>query len=395
MHDIVPRPASQKPHVSAQQGNSVVNPLSSQFIFATCQVGAESTIKKDLATAGWRLAFSRPGFLTFKLPELQSVSATLDAPSIFVRSWGLSLGKVTGLVSEQLAHEVWQLVGETPLDHLHVWPRDRASPGHRGFELARTDESIEAERLLCATAPLHFRNLVAATKTGELAHRNEYVLDCILVEPDQWWVGMHRVERRIQRRPGGIWLCDRPVAMVSRAYLKMCEALDWTCWPIKPGQRCVELGSAPGGASQALLERGLRVVGVDPAEIDPRIMADKNFQHLRKRGHEIKRREFSEFQWLVADMNVPPAVTLTTVGEIASHRSTHIWGIILNLKLQTWELADQLPQYMNQIRSWGYPRVRVRQLSRSGQEVCVAAFRPPRRIKRSPTRRPSRKRSQQ
>ncbi len=370
----------------SRQDNAMANPLGSQFIYATCQVGAEAIIKKEAASVGWRLAFSRPGFLTFKLSEVQPISSFLEMPSIFIRSWGISLGKVGPGDPEQLACDVWKLLGEHPLDRLHVWPRDRAAPGHKGFEPRMTDESTAAERLLCATAPEHYSRLLAATNASSLAKRNEHVLDCILVDPGQWWIGAHQVNRRVQRWPGGIWSCNRPTATASRAYLKMCEALDWTCWPMKPGQRCVELGCSPGGSSQALLERGLRVVGVDPAEVDPRVMGHKDFQHLRKRGHEVKRRDFNEFQWLVADMNVPPEVTLNTVGDIITYRSTHIWGIILNIKLQTWELADQLPRYIEQIRSWGFPRIRARQLSKNRQEICVAAFRPPRRLKR-PTRR--------
>ena len=35
------------------------------------------------------------------------------------------------------------------------------------------------------------------------------------------------------------------------------------------GARWAELGSAPGGASQALLQRGYHVLGIDPAAMDP------------------------------------------------------------------------------------------------------------------------------
>ena len=260
----------------SRQDNAMTHPLGSQFIYVTCQVGAEAIIKKEVASVGWRLAFSRPGFLTFKLSEVQPISAFLEMPSIFIRSWGLSLGKVGPTAPEQLAVDVWKLLGEHPLDRLHVWPRDRAAPGHKGFEPRMTDESTAAERLLCATAPEHYSKLVATTNASSLAQRNEHVLDCILVDPGQWWIGAHQVNRRVQRWPGGIWSCNRPTATASRAYLKMCEALDWTCWPMKPGQRCVELGCSPGGSSQALLERGLRVVGVDPAEVDPRVILGSN-----------------------------------------------------------------------------------------------------------------------
>lgn len=357
--------------------------MKSQFVFATCQVGAEATIKKEVQATGWRIAFSRPGFLTFKLPMEQNLFDDIKLPSLFVRSYGMSLGAVQGASAEHRAREVWQRVAEIPLDHLHVWPRDPVVAGYRGFEPRLTDESIATERVLCGEAPPCRDRLVATRNARLLARRDEHVLDCILVESGQWWMGVHRVNRWIQRWPGGIWSNRRPLQMVSRGYLKMSEALDWACWPMKPGQRCVELGCAPGGASQALLERGLRVVGIDPANVDPRVIANQNFKHVRKRSYEVRRRDFREFQWLVIDMNVPPTSTLSAVEEIVCHRTNRIWGMILNLKLQDWNLAEQIPEYLERIRSWGYPRIRARQLSKNRQEICVAALRPPRRTGKS------------
>ena len=68
---------------------------------------------------------------------------------------------------------------------------------------------------------------------------------------------------------GGVPRIAPPEEMVSRAYLKMAEALEWSAIPLARGEVCVELGCSPGGAAQALLERGLFVIGIDPAEVDP------------------------------------------------------------------------------------------------------------------------------
>lgn len=45
-----------------------------------------------------RLAFSRPGFLTFKLPEDHRLGADFQLESIFARAYAFSLGKVAGAV---------------------------------------------------------------------------------------------------------------------------------------------------------------------------------------------------------------------------------------------------------------------------------------------------------
>ncbi len=350
-----------------------------QFVFVTCQVGAEAAVKREVAanSPDWRFAFSRPGFLTFKLPVDCHLSDTFGLKSVFARAYGVSLGKVTGQSNAQLAAGVWRLAGERQFQSLHVWSRDLAAPGHRGFEPGIDEAAIAARQAIIAAAPpgteIRFDNPT---------QRDDHVLDCIVVAPGEWWVGAHRATRRVRCWPGGLWPGETPEDLVSRAYLKMAEALDWSALPIKSGQRCVEIGCAPGGASQALLDRGLRVTGVDPAEVDPRVLQRPHFQHIRKRASDVRRKDFADFQWLIADINVAPAYTLDCVRDIVMHRAVRIRGLIMNLKLLDWKLAEDIPQYLAEVRSWGFRRIRVRQLSHSRQEICVAAAKPP-----SPTRR--------
>jgi 23S rRNA (cytidine2498-2'-O)-methyltransferase len=202
------------------------------------------------------------------------------------------------------------------------------------------------------------------------------VLDCILVEPHEWWFGFHRIRSIPSRWPGGIFqLLEHPEEMVSRAYLKMREALAWSRLPIKRGELVAEIGSAPGGASQALLEKGLKVMGIDPAPMDERILSNRKFMHIQKRGHEVRRREFRNVRWFTADINLAPQYTLDTVEAIVTHESVNVEGLLLTLKLLEWKLAGDVPEYLARVRSWGYRNVAARQLSHNRQEICVAALR--------------------
>ena len=115
------------------------------------------------------------------------------------------------------------------------------------------------------------------------------------------------------------------------------------------------------------------MIGIDPADVDPRLLAEPRFTHLRKRGADVRRRELRDARWLVADMNVAPAYTLTTVGEIVTHPAIKISGLVLTLKLLDWALAAEVPHYLDQVRSWGFSRVAARQLSHNRQEICLAA----------------------
>jgi len=175
----------------------------------------------------------------------------------------------------------------------------------------------------------------------------------------------------------------------------MREALDWAQFPLEKDQQAVEIGCAPGGASQALMERGLLVTGIDPADVDPVVANDPRFHHVKKRGADVQRREFRKTRWLAADMNVAPQYTLDTVEAIVTHPEVKIQGLLLTLKLLDWDLAAMVPDYLERIRGWGYRDVRARQLQFNRQEICVAALHGGKRRVARETRESARKRNGQ
>ncbi len=353
------------------------------FLFATCQIGAEPALKAEVA-GQWpkfRFAFSRPGFVTFKLPSDAVLADDFDLHCVFARSYGFCLGKVTGRLAETMAREVIAMAGERSFQHVHVWQRDLAMPGEDGFEPGTTPLADDIGQMIAAS-------LGAAQgkppRINRAARARDLILDCVLVEPSEWWIGFHQAATMPTRWTGGAPHVDLPEYVVSRAYLKMNEALRWSRLPVRAGERCVEIGSAPGGASQALLERGLLVTGIDPAEMDAAVLAHPNFTHVAKRGRDVRRREFRGVRWLVADSNVAPKYTLDTVEGIVTHDEVHVRGMLLTLKLLDWKLAEQIPAFLERIRSWGYHHVIARQLAFNRQEICVAALR--RRMLRRPPR---------
>ena len=245
--------------------------------------------------------------------------------------------------------------------------RPRFSKPKRPFaRLWPKDNSAKAVHLRRPGPPAH----------GAPTHRGDLVLDCVLIEPDQWWIGFHRASTAPSGWPGGLFPDELPKDAVSRAYLKLEEAIAWSRMPIKRNDLCVELGSAPGGAAQALLRRGARVIGIDPAEMDDRVLADPNFEHWQKRGANVKRREFRDVRWLLADMNVAPQYTLDAVESIVTHESVRIAGLILTLKLPDLALAAEIPNYLARVRSWGYMEVAARQLHHNRNEFCITARNP-------------------
>jgi len=357
-----------------------------QFVYMTCRAGAEGALKREVARSGaaWRPAFSRPGFVTFKLPAAQM----LDPRQLAERHWtfahahGISLGRLTGSQLTNLARQVWELEGVRPLlgktapVDMHVWQR---TPSHAEDELAEIAGGplcLEIEAAIRAAAPEACAQLRKQPTDHRWATpRNTIVLDIVVIQPGEWCVGWHWAVTVPQRWPGGAIPVRVPPHAVSRAYAKIEEAIQWGSLPLAPGDECVEIGCAPGGATQALLDRGLFVTGIDPADVDPILLEHPRFRHLQKRGRDVRRHEFLGVRWLAADMNIPPEATLDEVETIVTHPGVTIRGMVLTLKLSDWALAERLPEFVARVRHWGYRDVRVRQLVSGGQEVCVVALR--------------------
>ena len=339
------------------------------FAMLCCAYGAEQAVKESMVSAGWRLAFSRPGFVTAKNDREMSLPT-----GVFIRTAARSIGQARNDNSrQQIASLTEQLETiHSPgrlFDQLHVWPKDRAAIGRFGFEPG-VDEvsSAIAEEVFGAISERWLR----CDAANRIAQGGDTVLDIVLVEPSHWFFGTHLAGIWPSRWPGGVQPIDPRFEPISRAYYKAAEAITWSGFDMQPGDLAIEIGSAPGGACGRLLELGMRVIGIDPAEMDPRIVDHPKFRHIRARAGDLPRSEFSDAKWLLVDSNVKPAKTLVTVRNIVTHRYSHLRGLLITLKIGDYESANLVDQWSKTIQTWNPKEVQVRQLARNKCEVCFA-----------------------
>ncbi|MGN6135785.1 MAG: SAM-dependent methyltransferase [Aureliella sp.] len=348
-----------------------------RFVFVVCQHGAEKPLKTQAAASPeWRLAFSRPGLLTFKVDAPDAREPRLRSP--LVRLAGIGLGAVRGQLAEECFEKVWNLAAAAteqgqPIawQGIHVFQRDRALPGQFRFEPGENELTRSVAEALVNWLARKGIDL----PVNQTAKPGDRVLDIILSEPNQWFVGYHLVQALHQQWPGGVPTIVPPPEMVSRAYLKMAEAILWSRLPIASGDAVVEIGSAPGGASQRLLDIGLAVTGIDAAEMDERIAAHPRFEHWRSKAAAVKRKLYRKFKWLVCDANVAPNYTLDVIEDIVNYEGAQIEGMLLTFKLSGWDQLAHLPEQLKRIGGLGFSRVDARQLAHNRRELCVVAQR--------------------
>ena len=337
-----------------------------------------------LQPAAWR-----PGVVTFRLPPGENLPTAAEL--VFARGVFHSLGQVRGDGDTALVLAARTLAGERGFSRVHLWHR-LSPPGRTEREAGRPEreagragpEAIAGSRAALAAA------VGLDPAADPVAAVGDLVLDCIVDAPDRWWVGWHHAADRSSCWPGGIYpaaYLPLPEGTVSRAWLKLTEAIDLFDIPFVRGQRAVELGASPGGACQRLLAAGLDVVGVDPALVDPRVGSLPRFTQWRMRAREVPLERFRGVDWLVVDMNIDPKSTLAAIERVANARQVQLAGIVATLKIPDWSRAEELPAWLDAFRSWGF-LPRARQLSSAGREVCVVATRAGNLTARRARRRP-------
>lgn len=352
--------------------NSTVN---SPFVYFSCQHGAEKFLKDLLCEPNgpYRLAYSNKGLITLK-SQLATPPWSRSLPEHpLIRSRGHVLKRYEGDTAEPLIREILDEHSSLDWDHLHVWQRDIAQPGWHGFEPGRS--ALAAFLCEQINKSLTVRGDARTASTDRLANNDAKLLEIIIDEPNRWWVAAKPVTCPSEGWPGGVFAPPVPDEMISRAYLKLAEAIRWSAMPIRAGDRVVEIGSSPGGACQLLLDMGVKITGIDPADMDERIQKHPAFTHWKSRSLQIKRKDFAPFKYLVCDANVAPNYTLDTIEPIVTHPTNKIQGLILTIKLSDWDHATHIEEHLQRVQSWGFSEVQARQLAHNRREYCLAAKR--------------------
>ncbi len=350
--------------------------IPARFQFATCQFGAEQVCKAEVLARFPFLAFafSRPGFLTFKIAQPVELAESFCLVGTFVRTAGWSLESIQGTHAD-VVPRVRHWLAAQPFQQIHVWPRDTATPGDHEFEPGTSPESLPLANAIEQSLAQENGDDRQAPRVNVDASYGEHVLDVIQVDPGVVWLGRHVASTVPGRWPGGVPQFARPESMISRAYLKTREAIAWSRFPLQPGDWCLEIGAAPGGSCQALLEAGLRVIAVDPAAMSPALQQNANLVYFRGRSRDIRRGKLRPVRWLLADLNMAPNYTLDAVTDIVTNAKVNLEGMLLTLKLAQWELSAQIPEYVARVKALGFDFVRTRQLAFNRREICVAALR--------------------
>lgn len=335
------------------------------FLWVTCLVGAEPFLRRELARDGTlRPAFARPGLITLKQVGGAPLRPDLPRPHPLVRSWGLSLGRAND--AAEAAALLTQL-GVSGL--LHVIPGEAGPAGHVPPTVlqAWAEAAHDAERSIATSAG----DRLAAGP----ARLGDRVADVIVRPGEPWLVGHHVHDSSRGPLPGGGYPLTPPPDAPSRAWAKLEELCAWSGAAPRAGDHVLEVGAAPGGATVALLDRGARVVAVDPRPYAlPERLSSAPFEQKVAPIEALGRGDLpDDVDWLVVDMGVAAPVAVHVLERLVPRYRRRLRGVFATLKLNEWSLAGRLPGLLAQIRALGLSEVRAANLPSFRQEIGVFA----------------------
>jgi 23S rRNA (cytidine2498-2'-O)-methyltransferase len=316
----------------------------------TCRSGFEPHLFEELAWAG-----CAPRLLG---PALVEADVKTDLQPAFGRSgfevltvWSPSQGAD---ILRGVAAQLQKRSRGRPL-LLQAWAPD-ADPYHRFSPLV--DEWTD-----------RLRQALAETFAPEGASLTEQLAQLCLFSPEEAAIGVVAARDAVTQAPGGRLRMRRGGKAPSRAAMKLDEALETLGYGPERGDRCADLGAAPGGWTQRLLERGAKVIAVDPGPLRPDIAAHAKVEHLRESAFRYE--PDAPLDWLFCDMAWRPL----EVAQLLAKWGRNHWADALcaNFKLPMRDKNPILFRIRHLLEESGWMRLRIRQLYHDRDEVTVTA----------------------
>ncbi|MBN1470069.1 MAG: hypothetical protein JW924_15225 [Fusobacteriaceae bacterium] len=298
------------------------------FIYTIVNIGSEKLLKEEVSIKypHLKFAYSRPGFITFKdTNENFDINTKLDL--IFARTYGLCIGKFT-----------------------------------------KENALIEIENY--KNTKIHKFSYINENTSGEKAKINETILDFIELKEDEIWLGIKKIKNNSWKFPFGNPNIILPEESPSRAYLKISEAFSLVDFELK-GQTVLELGSAPGGASYSMIQKGLKVYGVDNAEMADIFTSNSLFHHLKAPMQKIRDENIPRpCEVLVSDVNVMPSLILAQLKRFMSLRPG-IKHVFYTLEIGDKISIKEVLNHVNTFKKFGFKEIIATQLPSNKSEILL------------------------
>lgn len=345
-------------------------------LFLHCRPGFESECAADIQTRAAELGIG--GYCKAKTASAYVVFVTANdadaerlqqelpfAEIIFARQWFRLLALVKDLdVNDRISGLLAGCANRPPVSDIFL-------------ETVDTNEGKELQTL-CRSLGRPLRS--ALEKQGVLTHNSgAHRLHVCFLATHAAYVGLTPIANS-SAHAMGIPRLRFPSGAPSRSTLKLEEAFltflsdAERAQLLRPGQRAVDLGAAPGGWSWQLVKRGLHVIAVDNGAMAPALMDSGLIEHRREDGFRFRPEQ--PVDWMVCDIVEQPARIAALAARWLGDGDCRyaVFNLKLPMKKRYQEVVQCLARVRERLQATGKPhRLACKQLYHDREEVTVFA----------------------
>jgi 23S rRNA (cytidine2498-2'-O)-methyltransferase len=193
---------------------------------------------------------------------------------------------------------------------------------------------------------------------------------CLTIFNNKLYFGISTITESLNSWPLGECRFKYETNQICRAEFKLLEAIEYFKIKLLNYKNALDLGAAPGGWTRILLEKGLHVTAVDPAELNESLSINNNLFHYRGTSQNFFREYNSEkYDIIVNDMKMDTKKSIKIMEEAAKHLKNN-GIIIITLKLNPNRELEEVKECIKLIKN-NYEIIGIHQLFHNRSEATI------------------------
>ncbi|MFD2117781.1 SAM-dependent methyltransferase [Paenibacillus yanchengensis] len=190
----------------------------------------------------------------------------------------------------------------------------------------------------------------------------------VYVSKQQVYIGVATPTEMLSDWPGGAIRFQREENQISRAKFKLLEAERIFSLDFSSYHTALDIGAAPGGWTSLLLERGLTVTAVDPAELHESIRQHPALTYLKKNANDVKFPS-NHYDLLVCDMSWSPLLMSRLILQLEGALQPSAI-VIVTIKLMHKKPLQTIKEVINRLQA-EFHLERAKQLFHNRDEITL------------------------
>ena len=179
-------------------------------------------------------------------------------------------------------------------------------------------------------------------------NKNPEQIISILLSKNECFIGISEVKFNLSKWSGGETRYSEN-GIICRSALKLQEILEHINIDLSKYKTALDLGCAPGGWSKVLVDNGLKVIGIDPGDVDEKLKNNSNFYHFKGLSEAFLEKNKQHFDVITNDMKMDYKLSISVINGFKKFMNKN-GIIIMTIKLYKMRY-NKIENIINSIKS--------------------------------------------